>query len=269
MATRTIAFLLLGILLCGLLGCDGSFFPLPPEDSYSSPDWSPDGSMIAYCFNDKGKDTGYRLAIYYVDSGSSYTFSTTAENTVDWFSDSDRLLICNDDGQHVYSIDSNERVKVHDYRTFHAVISPDGTQVLYDGEDRMICLYSLLDGTEKIIVEGLFPSWTPDGNSFAYIDPGDTDLYLYHLATEEITRYRLDEYYMNLSLSNSGEHAAFDLKENGIYSFDLASQEVKELTEFGAKPSWSTDDTKIAFVGTYSGIYTVDVETKEVQQLIP
>ncbi len=269
MAARKVIFLLLGILLCGLLGCDGSFFPVPSSDSYSSPDWSPNGSMIAYCFKDKDTGVGYRLAIYYVDSETSYTFSTTAEIAVDWFSDSERLLICNYDGQYVYSIDSNERVKVHDYRTYHAVISPDGTQVLYDGEDRMICLYSLLDGTEEIIVEGLFPSWTPDGNSFAFIDSSDTDLYIYDLTTDEVTRYRLDDYYMNLSLSNRGEHAAFDLKENGIYSFDLASQEVKELTEFGAKPSWSLDDTKIVFAREHTGIYTVDVETKEVQQLVP
>lgn len=267
MVARKVMLGVLVLLSLGSLNCHGSLLPVPYPDSYNSPDWSPDGSMIAYCLDTE--DARNRLAIYNVVAGASYTFSVTAEEAIDWFSDSDRLLICNNDGQYVYSIDSHEQVKVHDYRTQNAVVSPDGTQVLYDGEDRMICLYSLLDGTEEIIVEGLFPSWTPDGNSFAFIDSSDTDIYIYDLTTDEVTRYRLDEYYMNLSLSNSGEHAAFDLGESGIYIFDIINQELEVLTDFDANPSWSPDDTKITFAREHTGIYTVDVETGEVQQLVP
>lgn len=273
MATRKVVLGVLVLLsLVLLIGC-GSLLPVPYPDSYNSPDWSPDGSMIAYRLD--AENAHNRLAIYYVDSGSSYTFSVTAEEAIDWFSDSDRLLICNNDGQYVYSIDSHEQVKVHDYRTDHAVVSPDSTQVLYEGEDGMICLYSLLDSSEEIIVEGNHPSWNPDGNSFAYMDPGYAYMCIYDLETDEVIKYLVREFYMNLAVSNNGEFIAFNLRENGsIFTFELASQEIKELTEFGANPSWSPDGTQIVFdghknLGHSSYIHVANVETGKIQQLVP
>jgi len=267
MAARKVVLGVL-VLLClvSLIGCSG--FPIIHTNSYRSPDWSPDSSMIAYRKN-------YSLVIYNVVAGTSYTFSTPAEIAVDWFSDSDRLLICNNDGQYVYSIDSNEQVKVHDYRTQNAVVSPDDTLVLYEGEDGMICLYSLMDETEEIIVEGNHPSWSPDGSSFAYMDPGYVYICVYDLVTSEVTRYIVLDFYMNLAVSNNGEFIAFNLRENGsIYVFDLASQEIKELTEFGANPSWSPDGTQIVFdghknLGHSRYIHVVNVETGKIQQIVP
>ncbi len=126
----------------------------------------------------------------------------------------------------------------------------------------------------------LSPDWSPDGKWLAFTSyrDGPPGLFLRALASGKETKLPFKE---GLSVgpawSPDGERIALTLSladgNSEIFVVDRRGNKVERVTKNWANdvsPSWSADETKIAFVSNRAGspqIYTIDVGTKRVTRL--
>src|SRR5262245_29631348 len=137
--------------------------------------------------------------------------------------------------------------------------------------------------------EILNPSWSPDGQTVAFsaIVGGDTDLFVYDLATNKETRLTSDAFAdLQPAWSPDGRRLAFvtdrfstrlDDLHAGEYQLailDPASRDIRPIGTFEAgksiNPQWSADGRRLFFISDRDGIsnvYSVDVESGALAQL--
>lgn len=134
---------------------------------------------------------------------------------------------------------------------------------------------TVLESAEPI----MSPTWSPDGNRFAYVsfETGYPVIWLQETTTGR--RERLDSFPgINgaPSWSPDGRFLAVTLSRDGdpeIYLYELATRSLQRLTTHPAidtEPSWAADGKSLVFTSSRSGgpqIYRLDIASKAVQRL--
>jgi TolB protein len=176
---------------------------------------------------------------------------------------------------------------------YDAVISPDGKSVLlaYDKSSPNqgdIDLYALkmgsLDATPLVTTRGElsheeWPSWSPDGSSFAFTSTryGNQEVCVAQADGSGETRLTSDPALdAHPAWSPDGSSIAFATDRWGdleIAMIDRDGKNLRRLTTSGGLddyPAWSPDGKQIAFVSTRTGnldIHVMDVEGANVRQI--
>lgn len=135
----------------------------------------------------------------------------------------------------------------------------------------------------------LTPAWSPDGRSIAFsaLDGGATDLYVYTLATGELTRLTADLYGdLQPTWSPDGRTIAFvtdrftsnlralTFGSTELAAIDVATREIRRLAAFDTgrhfDPQWSGDPDGLFFVADPGGVrnvYRLDLSTGSLAQI--
>jgi TolB protein len=187
----------------------------------SHPAWSPDGRMIAYNQNDDGARL-LRLSIA----------DTTATPLADEFDP-----------------------------FFDAKLSPDGSTIVYISRTQYLWLYSLQDGSKRLLTPNYryvsTPIWSPDGRSvaFSYVNRAKSGIAIVPAdGGDGRIIAELDGGYYCSSFCPKGEKIALYSRRGGNYeitSIDVNSGELQQLTSPPYEklfPAWSPDGTTIAYV---------------------
>jgi Tol biopolymer transport system component len=191
-----------------------------------NPDWSPDGSRIAFARQDENQSD-----IYVMDrNGSNVTNLTNTEF----------------------------------FREEFPVWSPDGSKIAFiydDGEDRDIYVFDFLDDTVRNLsnddLDNYLPVWSTNGDRLAYTANNDqtTNIKVYDFATQLISvgsEQSFDEI-TDMDWSPVAEILAFSALANGnsdIFILNLSSGTALNLSrspELDYGPRWSVDGTVILF----------------------
>lgn len=141
----------------------------------------------------------------------------------------------------------------------------------------------------KELGEILNPSWSPDGQSivFSALDGGFSNLFLYDLETEKLTKLT-DDAFADLYpvWSPDGSRIAFstdrfstdlalmDIGHLELAVMDMETREIEKLPSFsGAKninPQWSPDSKELYFISDRNGIsnlYTLDLQSEAITEI--
>lgn len=211
----------------------------------SSPDWSPDGSRIAFISERDDPQAG--------------------ECSPDCMY---QIYMINADGSDVH------RVVETDFRTLHPDWHPDGTKLSFDTEFNLQGDIYVVNadgsGLQRLIEDGFWADWSPDGTQLAFASNRDGNVEIYVADADGSNQRRLTE---NRQLdyfpdwSPDGRRIAFArLERRQIFVMSADGSNEQQLTHQSnaENPSWSPDGTQIAFHSSQDGdfeIYTIDVES--------
>jgi dipeptidyl aminopeptidase/acylaminoacyl peptidase len=251
------------------------------EKSSSAPEWSPDGSMLAF-LSDREKDGERQVWMMNADGGEAWSV-TSHKGGVSGFHfspDGKRLVLTAVDQP---AKDEEDRKKVKD----------DTMVIDHDIKMTHLWVFDVDKKQEKRLTEGDYtvsdPQWSPDGTRISYTtrptpkaDDGDQDnIWIVTVASgakKEMTKD--DAASQNARWSPDGKWIAYNCSERGAVSTDYVclipdtGGEPKQLTakfELPAgTPVWSPDGKTIYFsTNTLEAIevYATDVATGAVKQL--
>jgi len=134
---------------------------------------------------------------------------------------------------------------------------------------------TVLESDEPI----MSPSWSPDGNSLAYVsfESSFPAIYIQHLATARRTKVAAFQGLNGApSWSPDGKYLALVLSKDGspdIYTLDTASKRLKRLTthrSIDTEPIWTRDGRSIIFTSDRSGspqLYQIGVDGGQPRRL--
>lgn len=181
----------------GLYICDafGNLELLVAGEFCGTPNWSPDGTKIAYLLYELYEDYVYVYNIFVIDAegGTATRLTTGGVGSFDWFPDGERLLYIQR-GQGLTSINVNTGEPVDLSNLTSEItymdeidVSPDGERVAFEGGQPShpdIYVLNLKTGGIKQITAGEYeyeefplpmptgdfqPTWSPDGKSMAFL----------------------------------------------------------------------------------------------------
>jgi Tol biopolymer transport system component len=214
----------------------------PFEDS--SPDWSPDGSQIAFISDRDDPQAGncFPDCMY-------------------------QIYVINADGSGEHKLVDTES------RALHPDWHPDGTKLSFDTEFNLEGDIYIVNtdgsGLQRLVQDGFWADWSPDGTQLVFASKRDGNVEIYVADADGSNQRRLTD---NRQLdyfpawSPDGRRIAFTrLEKKQIYVMDANGSNERQLTHQSnaENPSWSPDGTQIAFQSSSEGsfeIYAIDVE---------
>ena len=250
-----------------IVGTDGSIVTtIPGFDGAATPDLSPDGTTIAFTIHD-WSTPGPQIATMQVD-GSGFRILTNdsiAAKQPRWSPDGTqlvyfrqdadgilRLMVMDADGSDVREITGTDNVGDFNPPDW----SPDGSQILYTtfhGGPPLLATIPVTGGRPHLLETGsgwpeVGGAWSPDGSSIAYTRG---------VRSESGTGILVFEVWV-MNADGTGGHP--------LASLQGASAEA---------PAWSPDGSKVAFIGTSSGIYrnggvlyVIDVASGDITEIL-
>jgi TolB protein len=222
--------------------------------SQYAPEWSPDGSLLAFSTSWEGDD-----AIMVLNLASGQVTPITTMPGTEWA----------------------------------ASWSPDGTMLAYHGfgsGNSDIYIYDLATATATPITDNdvadYTPAWSPDGREIVYFsntydDTMDGDLFIYNVETGQTRQLNTEpngRYGLNPAWSPDGEQIAFPYEDGttDLHAIAVLPPEGGTPTVLfdqpgqDSNPAWSPDGGQIAFVGNPSGnsdIFIVNVDGSDLRQI--
>jgi Tol biopolymer transport system component len=210
----------------------------------SSPDWSPDGSQIAF-ISDR------------VDPQAGRCFPDCKY----------QIYVINTDGSDEHQLVDTE------FRTLHPDWHPDGTMLSFDTEFNLEGDIYVVNadgsGLQRLIEDGFWADWSPDGTQIVFASKRDGNVEIYVADADGSNQRRLTD---NRQLdyfpawSPDGRRIAFSRVETKqIYVMNADGSDQQQLTHQrnAENPSWSPDGTQIAFQSSSEGsfeIYSIDAD---------
>ena len=242
---------------------------ISPKSDDWNPNWSPDGSKIAFVSKRNGISEIYVMNV----DGSEptrLTFNKSRDWDSTWSPDGSKIAFASrrdaDFEIYVMNADGAEptRLTFNDVPDWNPTWSPDGSRIAFASErDGDFEIYVMdADGTDQTRLthsEGIDtrPSWSPDGSKIAFASERDGDFEIYVMNIDGTNLVRLTS---NRSIdwqplwSPDGSRIAFASERDGnfeIYAMNADGADQTNLTNSpGAEeslPSWSPDGRKIAF----------------------
>jgi TolB protein len=206
-----------------------------------APDWSPDGTEIAFDSNRSGKWLIYAIGA---------------------------------DGTNLRQLTSNSPYDST------PVWSPDGSRIVfYSGRNyTYYALYVMnADGTNlvRLTTNGASPAWSPDGQHVAYRG-SDSEIYVVNADGTNTTRLTFTGNNDSPAWSPDGQRIAFHSTQAGntdIYVMQADGSNRQRLTAEGASdwaPVWSPDGRRLAFLSNRSGttnVFVMNVDGSGVVQI--
>jgi dipeptidyl aminopeptidase/acylaminoacyl peptidase len=253
------------------------------EKSASAPEWSPDGSMLAF-LTDREKDGERQVWMMMADGGEAWAV-TSHKGGVSGFRfspDGKRLVLTAVDQP---GKDEEDRKKVKD------------DTIVMDRDIKMshLWLFDVGKKEEKRLTEGNFtvsdPQWSPDGTRITYVtrptpkadDGGLSDIWMVTVASGEKKKIVGDEGSSDSARwSPNGEWIAYGASPDGgsgvsttfLYLLPAAGGAPKQLTaKFdldAGTPIWSRDGKTIYFstnILQANEVFAVDVASGAVKQI--
>ncbi|MDX1636816.1 MAG: FG-GAP-like repeat-containing protein, partial [Balneolaceae bacterium] len=211
------------------------------------PNWSPDGSRVAFMSDMLGED--FEIYVMNADGSniSRLTDNSRTDETPIWTHDSKQIIFASypDDGMHdLYIMDSdggNLRNLTHtpDIREDHPKLSPDGQRIIFNS-DR--------DSNTP----------TPSGGAYDY------EIYEMNLDSSDVRRLtNHPEWDTYPEISPDGSHIVWrrvlvqdNQRNSEIFLANRDGSNPVNLTDnpsFDGYPTWSPDGSKILFVSTRTG----------------
>ncbi len=211
----------------------------------------------------------------------------------------DLYLVSAIDGKQIVKLVSGQRSgKLEELHWLRPGITwhPDGNLIAFAAKSREQDALHIVDVEETKIVKSLkfdldaeySPDWSPDGTKIAFMGTrnGFSDIYVYDLRTEELTKLTHDVFSdLEPRWSPSGEQIVFISDRNDyvvptkipddfkiqqtnyhqydVYLVDTQSTKITRITKTEANeksPVWSPDGSQIAFVSDRSGIQNIYVQ---------
>ena len=252
-----------------------------------APAWSPDGTLIAFSYNNEGisvVDTSgifQSLSRYWNDfdpvwspDGAQVAFSSDRDG------DSE-IFVMNADGTDLQQLTNNDQ---HDV---NPIWSSDGTTITYVVFDLRYGDVQIMamDGTgdnQQLLGTGQDPVWSPDGTRIAYTsrEADQTAVNILDLNgnQQQQRAHSPNSGSVNLVWSSDGTHIAYTIWEDSVQTIVFGEtsggtqqQVIKPSLQSVFSIALSADGTQIAYTGregTTSALVVADTSSGTEQQLI-
>jgi Tol biopolymer transport system component/predicted Ser/Thr protein kinase len=215
------------------------------------PAWSPDGKCLAYTSNDKGN-----LDIMVMPLAGGRPIRVV---------DSDA-----DDAQPAWSPDGSRLafVSARDRGGHLSIALGIGTlQDFVTGKYGDIFLIPALGGTPvKLVEDGYYPSWSPDGKNIVYQSPRNGEWNLWKVPAEGGVPTQLtndEEFDFHPCWSPDGKWIVYGSGGNGIYNLRVVSASggaphlLTNDKQVIVRPVWSKDGSSIIYSSNKNGSYNL------------
>src|SRR3972149_2156936 len=199
------------------------------------PQWSPDGSMIAYLAERNGSED-----LYVMEANGSNVIQLTADS----------------------------------YNEMNVQWSPDGAKILFTPQVFPLNIWVVnSDGSElkrltDVTITPEDPKWSPDGMRIALIQEDEMRQSVYMLDVNEgppvlVTEGYEGTFFDSLGWAADGGYLGFRAwamdSVSHVVTFRLADGSFHELTNLGFGPHWSPEENKLTFLKYYENASEPDL----------
>jgi TolB protein len=152
--------------------------------------------------------------------------------------------------------------------------APDAARIAFSGGGNIWLIDP--DGRNLVNLTQSFgnfePDWSPDGRYIYFVSARGGNSEIYRMDADgrnpiRLTHHPNDDYHP--SVSPDGKQLAFDRNHRGVYIMNADGGDIRQLTDFGARPDWSPDGRRIAFEGRENrkDIYVIGIDGQNLTNL--
>ncbi|MDE0131266.1 MAG: hypothetical protein OXQ32_03250, partial [bacterium] len=227
------------------------------HDGGASPQWSPDGTRIAYTGN-PNEDSNFQVFVMDADGSNQRQLTHDGGASPQWSPDGTSIAYERHEDYvwevFVMDVDGSNQRQLTYQGGESPVWSPDGACMAYQNEAGVFLRRA--DGGDEpqlIFHHGESPAWSADGTRLAAGGKHGTAVVVVD-ANVSIKQHTHTQRDSHSSLSPDGTRIVFNRHMDGdfqIFVMDIDGANLKQITHRGGTvPRWSPDGTRIAFTRT-------------------